>query len=181
MASHAAFTRINCALVKLNGCRHADTRRNRRRPGRLGQFFAVKSVCQNCKQKFTPDLPGAIAGACAIAYAVSVNAARKVAQVKERRRPRPRWRSSRRPQRMSLNAGPSCKKPPGSDRHDGAFHATWAPATGMWHGSLAQPGTTPPSSSTLNILSLRANATCSKAEAAHENAQRHRQPYHGRR
>jgi hypothetical protein len=62
----------------------------RRRPeARLGQFFAVKSkVCQNCKQKFTPELPGAIACSelCAIAYAVSVNGkARKVAQVKERK------------------------------------------------------------------------------------------------
>ena len=59
----------------------------RRKPEpQRGQFFAVKSkVCQNCKQKFTPDLPGAIACSepCAIAHAVSVNGkARKVAGVK---------------------------------------------------------------------------------------------------
>lgn len=62
----------------------------RRRPDSvLGQFIAVKSkVCQNCKRKFTPDLPGAIACSedCAIAYAVSVNGkARKVAAVRERK------------------------------------------------------------------------------------------------
>ena len=62
----------------------------RRKPDSvLGQFFAVKArVCQNCKQKFTPELPGALVCSepCAIAYAVSVNGkARKVAQVRERR------------------------------------------------------------------------------------------------
>jgi len=62
----------------------------RRKPAStLGQFFAVKAkVCQNCKCKFTPDLPGAIACSedCAIAHAVSVNGkARKVAAVKERK------------------------------------------------------------------------------------------------
>jgi hypothetical protein len=58
----------------------------RRKPSVLGQFIAVKAkVCQNCKCKFTPDLPGAIACSedCAIAHAVSVNGkARKVAAVK---------------------------------------------------------------------------------------------------
>ena len=62
----------------------------RRRPeSLLGQFIAPKAkVCQNCKCKFTPDLPGAIACSedCAIAHAVSVNGkARKVAAVKERK------------------------------------------------------------------------------------------------
>lgn len=61
----------------------------RRRPDSVLGAFVVKSkVCQNCKRKFTPDLPGAIAcsESCAIAHAVSVNGkARKVAQVKDRR------------------------------------------------------------------------------------------------
>ena len=62
----------------------------RRKPDSvLGRLFAVKArVCQNCKCKFTPDLPGALVCSepCAIAYAVSVNGkARKVAQVRERR------------------------------------------------------------------------------------------------
>lgn len=59
----------------------------RRRPDSvLGAFIAPKSkVCQNCKMKFIPDLPGAIACSepCAIAHAVSVNGkARKVAAVR---------------------------------------------------------------------------------------------------
>jgi hypothetical protein len=147
------------SLVKLNGCRHADTRRNPQKARNpAGSVLPSSKVCQNCKQKFTPDLPQA-----SLEFAPSLTpcpstAARKVAQVKERGDQGARWRSSRRPQRMSLNAGPSCKKSPGSGIATMvAFHATWALATGMWHAALAQPGTTPPSSSTLeHSQSLRA-------------------------
>lgn len=61
----------------------------RRRPQVLGQFIAVKAkVCQACRMKFIPDLPGALvcSESCALAYAVSVSGkARKVAALKERK------------------------------------------------------------------------------------------------
>lgn len=62
----------------------------RRRPDSvLGAFVAPKAkVCQVCKMKFIPDLPGAFVCSepCAMAFAVSVNGkARKVAAVKEKK------------------------------------------------------------------------------------------------
>ena len=61
----------------------------RRRPEQLGQFIAPKSkVCQACRMKFIPDLPGAVVCSelCALIFAVSENGkARKVAAVKERK------------------------------------------------------------------------------------------------
>jgi hypothetical protein len=82
------------SLVKLMGVVMLIRAGIRRRP----ETWSVlrRQVRLNCKQKFTPDLPGAVcSSSCAIAYAVSVNGTRKVAQVKGARRPRPRWRSSR--------------------------------------------------------------------------------------
>jgi len=62
----------------------------RRKPAStLGQFFAVKArVCQACRCKFTPDLPGAIVCSehCALSFALSENGKERKAQaVKERK------------------------------------------------------------------------------------------------
>lgn len=55
----------------------------------LGQFIAVKAkICQNCRMKFVPDLPGALVCSepCALAYAVSIRGkAEKVKAVKGRK------------------------------------------------------------------------------------------------
>lgn len=53
-----------------------------------GVYALGAKVCQVCKMKFIPDLPGAVVCSepCAMAYAVSVNGkAKKVAAVKERK------------------------------------------------------------------------------------------------
>jgi 5-methylcytosine-specific restriction endonuclease McrA len=118
----------------------------RRRPEtRLGQFFAVKSkVCQNCKQKFTPDLPGAIACSelCAIAYAVSVNGkARKVAQVKERKETKAALEKFKTPSAHESECRTIVQKLARiRDRHDGCISCHMgAGYSGMWHGSHFRP------------------------------------------
>ena len=117
----------------------------RRRLQVLGQFIAVKArVCQNCRMKFLPELPGALVCSepCALAYAVSVNGkARKVAAVKERKADAVKREQLKRPSKHEAECRAIVQKLARiRDRKDGCISCHMgADYSGMWHGSHFRP------------------------------------------
>jgi hypothetical protein len=86
MASASIYAHQLRSLVKLNGCRHADTRRNPQKARNpAGSVLPSSKVCQNCKQKFTRRI--CLSHRLSLRHRlrrVRQRQARKVAQVKER-------------------------------------------------------------------------------------------------